>query len=171
MITRRPKLLSIATICAMMLCLLNPGKALADLMDGVWTLTSHDDHGINWTGSKLHFLTDTPTTDARALTGYFEWTSDIGAFGRENFTGTINPDRHLVLDGTQIVPPASLIVLAHYEADLTVAGNELINGTWTGNVIPGAWTAVLSPVPEPGTYAMFLAGLGLLGWRLRNTNS
>lgn len=25
----------------------------------------------------------------------------------------------------------------------------------------------VSPIPEPETYAMFLAGLGLFGWRLR----
>lgn len=28
-----------------------------------------------------------------------------------------------------------------------------------------------TPVPEPETYAMLLAGLGLLGWRLRNARS
>lgn len=28
-----------------------------------------------------------------------------------------------------------------------------------------------SPIPEPETYAMMLAGLGLLGWRLRNAKS
>lgn len=27
------------------------------------------------------------------------------------------------------------------------------------------------PVPEPGTYAMLLAGLGVIGWRLRQRNS
>lgn len=30
---------------------------------------------------------------------------------------------------------------------------------------------VAMPVPEPETYAMFLAGLGLLGWRMRNARS
>jgi Protein of unknown function (DUF1566)/PEP-CTERM motif len=29
----------------------------------------------------------------------------------------------------------------------------------------------VAPVPEPETYAMFLAGLGLLGWRMRNARS
>lgn len=28
-----------------------------------------------------------------------------------------------------------------------------------------------APIPEPETYAMFLAGLGLLGWRMRNAKS
>ena len=27
----------------------------------------------------------------------------------------------------------------------------------------------ISPIPEPGTYAMFLAGLGLLGWRMHRS--
>lgn len=166
MIAGQKKQSSTAVMCVMILCLFNPGKALADLTDGIWTLTSHDDSGINWSGTKLYFLSDEPVADIRSLTGYFEWTSDTSAFGRENFVGSLFPDGHIVLDGTEIVPPASRIVTAHYEADLTASGTQLINGTWTGIVIPGAWSAVLAPVPEPETYAMFLAGLGLLGWRL-----
>lgn len=33
------------------------------------------------------------------------------------------------------------------------------------------FTGSISPIPEPETYAMFLAGLGLLGWRMRNARS
>ncbi len=32
-----------------------------------------------------------------------------------------------------------------------------------GSPIPGVWTTSIAPVPEPETYAMLLAGLGLLG--------
>lgn len=35
----------------------------------------------------------------------------------------------------------------------------------------GLRAMAVSPVPEPETYAMFLAGLGLLGWRMRNARS
>ena len=32
----------------------------------------------------------------------------------------------------------------------------------------GNYVMVVTSIPEPETYAMFLAGLGLLGWRMRN---
>jgi hypothetical protein len=35
----------------------------------------------------------------------------------------------------------------------------------------GSYAMAVSAVPEPETYAMFLAGLGLLGWRMRNARS
>lgn len=35
----------------------------------------------------------------------------------------------------------------------------------------GYYAMAVSAVPEPETYAMFLAGLGLLGWRMRNAKS
>ena len=51
---------------------------------------------------------------------------------------------------------------------LTVAGSKtsLASGSYAGNV-------TISPVPEPETYAMILAGLGLLGFaaRRRKTNN
>lgn len=43
----------------------------------------------------------------------------------------------------------------------------LITGVESASV--GA--SYISPIPEPETYAMFLAGLGLLGWRMRNSRS
>lgn len=38
------------------------------------------------------------------------------------------------------------------------------NGSFTGTMTP---ITVFVPVPEPSTYAMLLAGIGLLGWRAR----
>lgn len=35
----------------------------------------------------------------------------------------------------------------------------------------GLRAMAVSPIPEPETYAMLFAGLGLLGWRLRNAKS
>ena len=50
-------------------------------------------------------------------------------------------------------------------------------GTPNGALSGGSGTGfamdnlIISSVPEPETYAMLLAGLGLLGWRLRNARS
>lgn len=35
------------------------------------------------------------------------------------------------------------------------------------NSQPGSWTAAVTPIPEPSTYALMLAGLGLLGFAAR----
>lgn len=164
------RLVSFATVCTSLICFFGPKEAAADLNAGYWQISGSDNRGVSWNGSKLHFLTDSPNGGNHSLSGYFEWTSDRGEFGRENFAGTLFSNNHLSLDGTAIVQPASGIITAHYEADLTPLGTQLINGSWT-NGIPGVWSAVLVPVPEPENYAMLLAGLGLLGCmsRLRKT--
>jgi hypothetical protein len=41
------------------------------------------------------------------------------------------------------------------------------NGTTDGFSLMNVSLTGVSPVPEPQTYAMMLAGLGLLGFRLR----
>jgi hypothetical protein len=52
---------------------------------------------------------------------------------------------------------------------LHVMGNALDNSSYGGGitVLASASTPPLSPVPEPETYAMMLAGLGLLGFAAR----
>jgi hypothetical protein len=59
--------------------------------------------------------------------------------------------------------------LAVNNSALMVCGDDICNnGSWsftwvTSNLTTGSITAV----PEPGTYAMMLAGLGLVGWAAR----
>lgn len=45
-------------------------------------------------------------------------------------------------------------------------GSVSFDTAWI-NSQPGSWSAAVTPVPEPDTYAMLLAGLGLLGFAAR----
>lgn len=47
------------------------------------------------------------------------------------------------------------------------SGQDLLHGFSNNTELPGATFLTISPVPEPGEWAMLLAGLGLLGYRLR----
>lgn len=49
---------------------------------------------------------------------------------------------------------------------VTIDGNSSFDTAWV-NSQPGSWSVAVSPVPEPETYAMLLAGLGLLGFAAR----
>ena len=78
---------------------------------------------------------------------------------------------------TVLVPsnPHDIPSNAHHGSrsfNATVELGSLELGSYTASVaIQGAagmvQTASIQVVPEPETYAMFIAGLGLLGWRLR----
>jgi hypothetical protein len=170
-------------------CLLTPEKALAKLTDGYWEIISSNDNegGFysghrNWDGSKIHFLTDFPNDRNHALTGYFDWTSNEGDSGRENFEGTLDSNNNLDLNGTGIVPPTSgeldTWIRTEYHANLAVSGTQFQHGYWfrlhtDPNFPPfyqlANWSAV--QVPEPETYAMLLAGFGLLGLMVRRKKS
>jgi len=52
----------------------------------------------------------------------------------------------------------------------SIAATAINSGTYTGAFTVGR-VAEVTPVPEPETYAMFLAGLGLLGFASRRRNS
>jgi probable HAF family extracellular repeat protein len=146
----------------------------ANLSTGFWLVNFSNDSGYpewrDWNGSELHFLTEFPGGDNRLLSGYIEWTSNNGDFGRENFEGTLDANNHLALNGMAIVQPASKDVdIGWYEADL--GSGTLLNGSWArrddnGSLTLGNWAAV-QVVPEPQTYIMLLAGLGLVGFMMR----
>lgn len=57
--------------------------------------------------------------------------------------------------------------LASFEAIYDPSGNSSVFDDLSFSVS----NVNVIPIPEPETYAMFLAGLGLLGWRLRNARS
>lgn len=42
---------------------------------------------------------------------------------------------------------------------------------WALDILNASSATVAVPIPEPESYAMFLAGLGLLGWRMRRARS
>jgi hypothetical protein len=54
-----------------------------------------------------------------------------------------------------------------------VSSADLVSLTVTAGQQPGVWSSIdnfhmsVAAVPEPGTYAMLLAGLGMLGWTAR----
>ena len=135
-----------------------------DMTSGIWIITASDTAGNDWSGSTLTFETQTESNDDWLLSGYFNWESDTGLFGRENFTGTLFSDRSLQLEGFELVPPINNIILAQYFSELSLSNNDIINGTWQANVpfIPtNGWTASRSVVPLPA--AAWLFGTGLLG--------
>lgn len=146
-----------------------------DLTTGSWTITATDQAGTSWDGSSLFVETQTVSGDNWLLTGFFNWTADSGAFGRENFTGTFFSDRSIELNGFEIVQPASGIGYTDYFATLGLSNNVLENGTWaTGNPFDpfDDWSAArnLAAVPLPPTIWMFLIGLvGFAGFIKRRT--
>ncbi|OYT19420.1 MAG: hypothetical protein CCU26_11755 [Nitrospira sp. UW-LDO-01] len=141
-----------------------------DLTKGTWLVSGTDVSGIRWDSSTLTFESQTAQGDNFSLAGQFNWIGSNGSFGRENFTGTLFPNRELALSGFEIVQPAAGIVLANYFAILAESGKEIVNGSWNGSGIPSNdWSATLAPVPLPAGVWLFSAGLiGLAGMARRN---
>ena len=139
-----------------------------DLDAGIWTITGVDVSGIGWSGSTITFESQVAQGADYQVSGYFYWIGTGGQHGRENFQGTLFASNHITLHGYQLVAPTSgIITNVTYNADVTADGTHMINGTWGGNGIPSnAWTAVQA-VPEPGQWALFLAGLAFFAMRAR----
>jgi len=145
------------------LCLF-PNFAAASLIDievtsGIWSISATDDSGLTWDESTLIFETQTVSGNNIPLTGYFHWIGSNGAFGRENFTGTLFADRSLELFGFEIVQPAVGIITANYFGILTALGNEIVNGSWDGSGIPSDdWSATLQAIPLPSALWLIISG-------------
>jgi hypothetical protein len=86
-----------------------------------------------------------------------------------SFSGIVVSDLTKAFDSTWTLASNNLI--GFDSSDITLSGNKLtIN--WEGlNTLPGTEIKInfgaVSPVPEPATYAMLLAGLTLLGFTAR----
>jgi len=140
---------------------------MANLVTAPWTITGSDDSGGIW-GETLTFETQASNGANYDLTGFFYWVgsgNQTGAFGRENFTGTLFSDNTLQLNGIEIVSPSNRIIRGIYSGILSASGTEILNGRWgplgpDGAGIPGSWSAVQT-VPVPA--AAWLFGSGLIG--------
>ena len=111
----------------------------------------------------------------------YEWSTSTAQSGLYHLTGT------LFIDGQQAGQTAQLASFPYGPAPGTITASQSFNTSFGsfGNLTPGPHTASVqvpgadsSPsvnftvvVPEPETYAMMLAGLGLLGWQLRRSRS
>lgn len=138
---------------------------IASLVTAPWALTGSDDAGGYW-GETLIFETQVSNGADFDLTGFFYWVgsgSATGAFGRENFTGTLFSDNTLQLNGVEVVSPSSFIIRGIYSGVLSASGTEILNGRWgplgpDGAGIPGSWSAVQA-VPIPAAAWLFSSGL------------
>jgi hypothetical protein len=131
--------------------------ATPDLAAGIWALTATDVSGLTWTGTTITFESQVAAGADFSISGYFNWIASNGAFGRENFVGTLFADNRIQMQGTAVVQPANGIVLGLYTAIVTADGRRMINGSWTGGVPSNDWSAVQA-VPEPSQWALLLAG-------------
>ena len=152
----------IISLCSFLILTILPMESEAntvDLTSGYWLVTGHD--SFVYDGSKLYFQSQMPNGDDYLLNGYFDWIStDGGHYGREVIQGTLFSDFSLHLNGIQILPPASGIGLANYEAEVKADGSEIINGIWYSP--SGVWSA--KHVPIPGAIWLLCTGLvGLIG--------
>ncbi|MFT3858405.1 MAG: PEP-CTERM sorting domain-containing protein [Aquabacterium sp.] len=144
-----------------------------DLDAGIWTLSGFDTAGNDWSGSTITFESQVANAGGGFdVAGYFYWTSPIGAYGRENFSGTLSAANHLNVKGHALVPPTHWIVTnVTYNADVGADGRSLLNGTWGGSGVPSnAWTATQA-VPEPEALALMLAGLCTVAFVARRGQS
>jgi len=131
-------------------------------------------------GQKIQNLfPGSPNYDEATLVNQFTTQFDSSSFldmafnrvgGQPNTSGRMSvnfTDCHntLVCDGqTQVQFEEVLDLIAFSGGD---NGDE---GVWIGSLGMGMTRMLnVGPVPEPETYAMLLAGLGLIGWRLRRS--
>lgn len=63
------------------------------------------------------------------------------------------------------------IDIASYSHKFNLAGGKTYWFTLAGSATDASYTVTLAPVPEPETYALMLAGLGLLGVAARRRKS
>jgi hypothetical protein len=131
-------------------------------------------------GQKIENLfPGSPNYDEATLVNQFTTQSDSSSFldmafnrvgGQPNTSGRMSvnfTDCHntFVCDGpTQVQSEETLDLIAF------IGGENGDEGVWIGSLGMGMTRQLnVGPVPEPETYAMLLAGLGLIGWRLRRS--
>ena len=120
-------------------------------------------------GGTIWVYNNEPNTAPDSL-GIFSYFYPAGKIERETLAVTLTDPDGTVLTSHQL--PGAETIGFHsgtfvYQYDQTIKqGDAFHNYTWS---IRGDITGVsqVSAVPEPGTYAMLLVGLGVLAWRVR----
>ena len=145
----KKKFMTILTIVLIFYSMAGTANAV-DLTACYWDVSGQGFNGKSWDGSKLVFETQTSQGFDFEVTGYYDWYSEGRFYGREIFEGTFFRDFSLHLEGTEHVnkPPWSGIVLAIYDANVTLDGTQIIDGTWGGHygTVTGNWSATHVPV-------------------------
>jgi hypothetical protein len=99
------------------------------------------------------------------LQGLYNDLSAAGFCAGSNCTGSIAGFTGIQFDyqsGTEVIPGTSARGFAFVNGSQGVFNENVSSPAWA--VRPGN---VIAAVPEPQTYALLLAGLGLLGWRTK----
>jgi hypothetical protein len=170
---------------AVAICLLVPVMAMAK--DSTYSFTTSDSSDVKISKGANGFLSFAASWDDM-LAGYSEKAqSPVQA---SSLTWSLTKNKSSVLSGTftDLVnsPDKGTIVIA--EAGLASGEYKLtLNGLWNVTGVTNKWHvyekanvtlaekgtfSAISPVPEPESYAMLLAGLGLMGTiALRRKNS
>ena len=106
----------------------------------------------------------------------FPWDNDFP--NRYEIARTSSGDAIVTLTNGDSSAP-NRVVTQLYPANLTAPTNGIGRFAWGAGLVGGGasfWQEVhggvfaVSPIPEPSTYAMLLAGLGLIGWVGRRRN-
>lgn len=130
---------SLQLICALVLLSGGARAEIADLTGEVWSVCGWD--GVStWHDTRLVFTDQDDSETGTKLEGYFDWRSDRGSTGREQFRGTINSDGDLKLQGYSLEDSRN-IVNSRYEARLSGNGTTIVDGVWLDG-LPGIWAAV-----------------------------
>lgn len=155
---------SVSAFLAILFYVITSHAIPTTLGEATWTISGSDIVGDRWDNSIITFETQVPDGLNFNLTGNFYWIGSRGQFGRENFTGTLSANNHLMLMGFELVPPTFGIVTGIYNAEVTQDGRHIVNGTWSGPGIPSnSWTAVQNSVSEPHGLLLVLSSLIALG--------
>ncbi|MDC8756425.1 FxDxF family PEP-CTERM protein [Janthinobacterium fluminis] len=128
-------------------------------------------HGAGVTTFSDEYLFDVPALSSSDPFGTFTVSANRGGATIKNTNVTffmINADNSrtalaTVVDGTGFYLTSGKLGTGHYGFDFSGAIKDITKGGSYG----GTLTMNVSAVPEPETYAMLLAGLGMLGFTAR----
>ncbi|MFL9711831.1 PEP-CTERM sorting domain-containing protein [Methylobacillus sp. Pita1] len=144
----------------------------------VWTNVVNNGESISVAGA----YGETTTWDVNGING-----DTFGLIGQAGSTGKIHSHLDFSISSASGSPTDGIYFITLQLVELELQGNQLVlsdNGYLSSNpfylVLNNGLSAsdahhalhdlqdnLVVAVPEPSTYAMFLAGLGLMGWQLR----